>query len=246
MKKLAPWLIGFFLIGWAVVRMLPPSPTSGLDIDGFAHLPVLVGGRVMPMDTLARLSLLAMNHFGTATASDGKVRPPTAWLLDVLMMPEDADTAKVFYINNPDALDLIGFSDRKETLYSFNDLKPSLTQIENQSKLATQVDSGIRNPFQRDILKLRGALLLYLQLKNSVQAEGSADFANEVNLFAGVIGPGLQSIRARNEGKPFDQNAFQQILQFTQRYQNLAQAKYAYAFPNPSAANETDRWQHVG
>ena len=246
MKKLAPWLIGFVLIGWAVVRMLAPSPTSGLDIDGFAHLPVLVGGRVMPMDTLARLSLLAMNHFGTATASDGKVRPPTAWLLDVLMMPEDADTAKVFYINNPDALDLIGFSDRKETLYSFNDLKPSLTQIENQSKLATQVDSGIRNPFQRDILKLRGALLLYLQLKNSVQAEGSADFANEVNLFAGVIGPGLQSIRARNEGKPFDQNAFQQILQFTQRYQNLAQAKYAYAFPNPSAANETDRWQHVG
>ena len=246
MKKLAPWLIGFFLIGWAVVKMLPPRPTSGLDIDGFAHLPVLVGGRVMPMDTLARLSLLAMNHFGTATASDGKVRPPTAWLLDVLMMPEDADTAKVFYINNPDALDLIGFSDRKETLYSFNDLKPSLTQIENQSKLATQVDSGIRNPFQRDILKLRGALLLYLQLKNSVQAEGSADFANEVNLFAGVIGPGLQSIRARNEGKPFDQNAFQQILQFTQRYQNLAQAKYAYAFPNPSAANETDRWQHVG
>ena len=246
MKKLAPWVIGFFLIGWAVVKMLPPRPTSGLDIDGFAHLPVLVGGRVMPMDTLARLSLLAMNHFGTATGSDGKVRPPTAWLLDVLMMPEDADTAKVFYINNPDALDLTGFSDRKETLYSFNDLKPSLTQIENQSKLATQVDSGIRNPFQRDILKLRGALLLYLQLKNSVQAEGSADFANEVNLFAGVIGPGLQSIRARNEGKPFDQNAFQQILQFTQRYQNLAQAKYAYAFPNPSAANETDRWQHVG
>jgi hypothetical protein len=46
--------------------------------------------------------------------------------------------------------------------------------------------------------------------------------------------------------KPFDQNALQQILQFTQRYQNLAQAKYAYAFPNPSAANETDRWQHVG
>ena len=246
MKKLAPWLIGFFLIGWAVVEMLPPRPTSGLDIDGFAHLPVLVGGRVMPMDTLGRLSLLAMNHFGTATGSDGKVRPPTAWLLDALMMPEDADTAKVFYINNPDVLDLTGFSDRKETLYSFNDLKPSLTQIENQSKLATQVDSGIRNPFQRDILKLRGALLLYLQLKNSVQAEGSADFANEVNLFAGVIGPGLQSIRARNEGKPFDQNAFQQILQFTQRYQNLGQAKYAYAFPNPGAANETDRWQHVG
>jgi hypothetical protein len=246
MKKLAPWLIGFFLIGWAVVKMLPPRPTSELDIDGFARLPALVGGRVMPMDTLGRLSLLAMNHFGTSTGSDGKVRQPTAWLLEVLMMPEHADTAKVFYINNPDVLDLTGFSDRKETLYSFNDLKPSLIQIENQSKLATQVDSETRNPFQRDILKLRAALLLYLRLKNTVQVDGSPDFAKEVNLFAGAIGPGLRSVTARNEGKPFDQNAFQTILAFTQRYQNLAQAKYAYAFPDPSGANETDRWQHVG
>jgi hypothetical protein len=59
MKTLTPWLIGFFLIGLAVVKMLPPKPTPGLDIDGFARLPVLVGGRVMPMDTLGRLSLLA-------------------------------------------------------------------------------------------------------------------------------------------------------------------------------------------
>lgn len=93
---------------------------------------------------------------------------------------------------------------------------------------------------------LSATLLLYLRLKNTVQVDGSPDFAKEVNLFAGVIGPGLQSVTARNEGKPFDQNAFQSILAFTQRYQNLAQAKYAYAFPNPSGANETDRWQHVG
>jgi hypothetical protein len=62
MKKFAPWLIGFFLIGWAVVKMLPPRPTPGLDIDGFARLPVLVGGRVMPMVTLGRLSLLARSR----------------------------------------------------------------------------------------------------------------------------------------------------------------------------------------
>jgi hypothetical protein len=84
MKKLAPWLIGHFLIGWAVVKMLPPTPAPRLDIDGFARLPVLVGGRVMPMDTLGRLSLLAMNHFSSSTSSDGKVRLPTAWLLEVL------------------------------------------------------------------------------------------------------------------------------------------------------------------
>jgi ABC-type transport system involved in cytochrome c biogenesis permease subunit len=246
MKKFVPWLISLILIGWAVVTMLPPKPTPGWDVDGFARLPVLVGGRVMPMDTLGRLSLLAMNHFGKFTGSDGKAHPPAAWLLEVLMMPEHADAAKVFYVNDPDVLDLLGFSDRKETLYSFDELKGSLSQIENQSALAAQVDSETRNPFQRDILKLRNGLLLYLRLKNSVQVEGSPDFAKEVDVFGKIIGPGLESVKARDEGKTFDQSAFQNILEFTQRYQNLAQAKYAYAFPNPSAANEADRWQHIG
>ena len=246
MKKSVPWLIGFLLIGWAVVKMLPPSPTPGFDIDGFARLPVLVGGRVMPMDTLGRLSLLAMNHFGTYTGRDGKVGQPTAWLLEVFMMPEHADTAKVFYINNPDVLDLIGLSDRKETLYSFNDLKGSLTKIEDQSALAAQVESQTRNPFQREIVKLRDALLIYLRLKSSIQVEGSPDFAKEVDTFASFVSPGLQSMRARAEGRPFDQNAFQGIIRFTQRYQSVAQVKYAYAFPNPHAANETDRWQQLG
>jgi ABC-type transport system involved in cytochrome c biogenesis permease subunit len=246
MKKFAPWLISLLLVGWALVEMLPPKPTPGIDLDGFARLPVLVGGRVMPMDTLGRLSLLEMNHFGRYTASDGKVHPPAAWLLDAFMMPEHADAAKVFYINNPDVLDLLGFAEKNETLYSFNDLKGSLTQIENQSTLASQVDSEGRSPFQRDILKLRSALLLYLRLKNSVQVEGSPDFAKEIDIFAKVIGPGLEAVKARDEGKTYDQTAFQNILEFTQRYQNIAQAKYAFAFPDLSAKSETDRWQHIG
>ena len=246
MKKLAPWFIGLCLIGWAVAKMLPPKPTSGLDTDSFARLPVLVGGRVMPMDTLARISLLALNHFGSYRTNDGKVRQPAEWLLEVLITPERADSAKVFYINNPELLDLIGFSDRKETLYSFNDLKGSLTKIEEQSALAGQVESQTRNPFQRDIVKLRDALLIYLRLKSSIQVEGSADFAKEVDTFASFIGPGLQSVRARAAGRPFDQDAFQGIIQFTQRYHSVAQVKYAYAFPNPQAANETDRWQQLG
>ena len=53
-------------------------------------------------------------------------------------------------------------------------------------------------------------------------------------------------MRARNQGETFDQNAFQNIIEFTQRYQNVAQAKYAHAFPNPSATNEPGRWQNLG
>jgi hypothetical protein len=57
MKKFVPWTISLLLLLWAVSRMMPPREKPGLDVRRFGSLPVLVGGRVMPMDTLARVSL---------------------------------------------------------------------------------------------------------------------------------------------------------------------------------------------
>jgi hypothetical protein len=73
--------------------MIPHKPALGFDVDGFGQLPVLAGGRVMPMDSLARLSLALMNHHGTFTV-EGKAQPASQWSLDVLMMPQRADAAK--------------------------------------------------------------------------------------------------------------------------------------------------------
>jgi hypothetical protein len=119
--------------------MTPHKHAPGLDIDGFGQLPVLVGGRVMPMDTLARISLSVMNHHGTCTV-DGKVQPASRWLLDVLMMPRRADAAKVFEVTNPDILGLFGrqATDGKPVCYSYNDCEPFLSEIGKQAGLAAQ------------------------------------------------------------------------------------------------------------
>jgi hypothetical protein len=68
-----------------IAKMIPSKEPSKFDIDGFGRLPVLVGGRVMPMDTLARVSLFAKNHRGTYTTPDGRAQPQRQWLLEVLM-----------------------------------------------------------------------------------------------------------------------------------------------------------------
>ena len=107
MKKSIPWLISLVLVIWVISKMIPHRQASGLDIDGFSRLPVLVGGRVMPMDTLARMSLSMMNHHGTFNV-DGRAEPASRWLLDVFMMPRRADAAKVFEVTNPDILGLFG------------------------------------------------------------------------------------------------------------------------------------------
>ena len=86
---------------------------------------------------------------------------------------------------------------------------------------------------------------MYLQLKNTIQAEDSPDFGKEILAFALVIQPGLNAVHDRDAGKPFNQQDFERILLFTERYKNLMQAKYAYAIPNPQGAAENEGWQHI-
>jgi ABC-type transport system involved in cytochrome c biogenesis permease subunit len=201
----------------------------------------------MPMDTLARVSLLQMNHHGIEEAGESQkpAQKPsqTQWLLEVLMLPEHADSTKVFEVTNPDILDLFGW--RKAGTFSFNDLQPFFAKIEEQAGQAAQTDADARNAFQRGIVRLRDILRLYVQLKNTVEPQDSPDFGKEVQVFQETIQPGLDAVRNRDAGKQYDDQAFQRILLFTHRYQSLAQAKYAYAIPNPDGKTENDRWSPV-
>jgi ABC-type transport system involved in cytochrome c biogenesis permease subunit len=246
MRKFAPWIISLVLLGWAISKMLPPKEPLGFDVPGFGKLPVLVDGRVMPMDTLARVTLSEMNHHGAYTTASGNTELPSRGLMEILMRPEHSDTAKLFEVSNQEVVDLFGSQDAKGqfVLYSFNELKPFFGEIEKQAGLAAQTEAETRNPFERGIIKLRDSLRLYLELKNTLEAEDSPDFGEEIRAFEMAIQPGLQAVRDRDANKPFDQRDFERILFFTQRYQNLTLAKYAYAIPNPQRS-ENEGWQHI-
>ena len=246
MKKSVPWLISLVLLTWVISRMLPQKAAAGFDIAGFGQLPVLVGGRVMPMDTLARISLSIMNHHGTVTV-DGRTEPASGWLLDVLMMPRRADAAKVFEVTNPDILALFGQQDPngKPVSYCYTDCVPVLGEIGRQASLAAQTEAQGRNAFQRGILKLREALRIYLLVKNSIQAEDSLDFGKELQVFEQVLGPGIGAVRDREANRPFNQQDLLRVGWFTQRYQTLTKARYVYALPNPDGKSDSDRWLHI-
>src|SRR6202043_359695 len=105
MKKLVPWIISVLLLGWAVSHMFPRRPASGFDVASFAKLPVLAGGRVMPLDTLARVSLSQMNHHGIdGTAnneSSAQVAAQSQWLVDVFIRPDHAGMPQMIEVPNP-------------------------------------------------------------------------------------------------------------------------------------------------
>src|SRR5258707_1253613 len=246
MKKAIPWLISLVLSIWVISKMIPHRQAPGLDIDGFSRLPVLVGGRVMPMDTLARMSLSMMNHHGTFTV-DGKVEHASRWLLDVFMMPRRGGAAKGFEVTNPDILGLFcrQGADGETASYFYKNCETFLGGIGKQTGVLTQKEAQTRNAFQRGIIKLRDALRIYLLLKNSIQAEDSPDFARELQAFDQVLQPGVQAVRDREAKRPFNQQDLLRLVWFTKRYQILNKARYVYAVPNPNGRTDSDRWWHM-
>ena len=56
MRRFAPCIISALFLIWVVGKILPPKQAPGFYLTGFGRLPVLVDGRTMPMDSLARSS----------------------------------------------------------------------------------------------------------------------------------------------------------------------------------------------
>lgn len=248
MKKWLPHILVLFGVLLIAGDLRPPKSTDGFDRNDFGRLPVLVGGRIKPMDTLARTSLMSISGKQTLRA-DGRKLPAINWLMDVLMRPESADEQPIFPLTNPEIRDLVGWREDQTKTFSFNDLAPFLSKIEEQAGPANEVEAGARSVFQRELLKLRERLLLYIRLKNSIQMQDSEDFAKEIAEFRAVIGLGLKAMEKQKAGQPLSESeraAFATTLEFAQRQQRLAQAAYVYAIPRNSSDTTGHDWQHIG
>ena len=56
--KLFTWLPGLLALAAVLAAAIAPGPVRGFDMDAFGRLPVLEGGRVKPLDSVARNALL--------------------------------------------------------------------------------------------------------------------------------------------------------------------------------------------
>ena len=71
------------------------SETKIIDLEGFSHIPVLRGGRVKPMDSVARNTLLVLRNKRTALDESGNKIPAIEWFAKVLFDPKEADKLKL-------------------------------------------------------------------------------------------------------------------------------------------------------
>src|SRR6266436_8131722 len=181
MKRSLPWIILAIAAGLIALNWLPPKTgKDSFDLTTFGKIPVLVGGRVKPLDTVARNSLLIIHGKQELRLEGGKGLSAMQWLTDVLFNAPVADQYPVFVIQNAEVLGLFGWEQSDRKYFSFAELAPFLRQIDEQGDQSEKLQSVQRSAYQNAIVNLRNALVLYQRLKNSVQPEGAENFTSEL------------------------------------------------------------------
>src|SRR5947207_15997249 len=110
MKRFFPFLAVSLGAIWIAASLFPPKPPKdNLDLVRFGKIPVQVGGRIKPLDTVARNSLLIIRTKETLRLDDGRQISAIKWLSDTLFDAPVADEYPVFIIQNAEVLGLFGW-----------------------------------------------------------------------------------------------------------------------------------------
>jgi len=118
-----PWaILALASIYLATVAFRPTPSHDGFDWDAFGRLPVQVGGRVKPLDTLARNSLFCISHKTTYEDEQGRKQPATRWLAEVLFGKQQGRDLSVFRIPNDEIQDSLGLEARAGLRFSLTSI----------------------------------------------------------------------------------------------------------------------------
>ena len=244
MKKWIPLILVAALAGWALSGIHQP-PETGFQTREFGKLPVLMDGRFQPFDSVARNSLLQIRTKQTVPLDNGQTMSAAEWLLEVLMKPEQADDRKIFRIDNGEVLALLKLPENQK-FYSFSQLRPQADEIQKQADRIGPIESAKRTVFETQLMKLFDEMNLYQRLEISIKPPGSDDFAAELAAYQKSIAPGAAAMQARDAGKTFDQDAFNNLIGFMGNYETVAQFALPAVIPPTDPATPRDDWQNIG
>ena len=249
MKKYFPLALILVFAAYVASTLAPLKNPTELDLRGFSRLPVLINGRIKPLDTVARTSLLMMQGRQRVVTPSGATIIPAQWLADVLFDPKKADTYKIFLIENQEVVDLLNLKvedgDGKKR-FSYEQMRKGMPELDHQARLADQTEEPLRTPFQRQVMHVYDRALQYIRLKNSAQLADAPDFLAELITFQKALPIGLAAINAKQQGKSASEDAVKAMSEMRDRFTYMDEVGYLHVVPPAKTDTDPTHWRTVG
>ena len=166
MKRVVQIVVGFlaFALAWPMLKPLVRPDDSALAALG--RIPVLEGGRVKPLDSVARSNLLILRGKQSASTAEGRISA-MEWLAELIFNREAANALEVIRIDNPEILGMMGLEVGTRKYFSYRELEPYLARIQQQARQAPE-DRKQRNAYESAIVQLFSKLVQYQILSQTV------------------------------------------------------------------------------
>jgi ABC-type transport system involved in cytochrome c biogenesis permease subunit len=258
MKKLKPWvplLLTLIFAGWFVSTLTPP-PDTDFHFNEFGQLPLVFNGRLKPMDSLARNSLLEIREKQTLDTEpwkdwndNPKIISANEWLINVMMNSPSADAWPVFRVDNPDLITLLKLPERDPARqqdgkhYSWNQISASFDLLNKENERVQKIESVQRSAYEQAVVKVYDKLMLYEQLKNALQPQDVPDWKQELANYQALIPLGLAAVRAQQAGQKYDPTVFNAFVTDVQRLGDMSQLDTPLVVPPENPSGE---WQRAG
>ncbi len=228
----------------------PAKYKSEFNVKEFATLPTLEGGRLKPLDSAARNSLLLLSRKQTYRTAEGNKKSAIEWFMELTLNPREADSRSVFYISNPEVLGLIGveMKEAKEGhfLFSFDDLRPQLNEIQRQGQLVNE-EAQLRTAYERSIINLLNGLNAYYRLAHSIHSPDlTSKVEHEFHVYQTAVEEGGGELEKQQAGQEHDKAALDRYLFFVSRYRDLSETASLKIIPPLDPEEGPPGWENVG
>jgi len=257
--KTLPWLLVALFATEVTVVMLPKKDGE-FHLREFGRLPALLDGRIQPFDSVARNSLLQIRSTGDVPLEEvpswkfwhhPKKLKATEWLLEVMTRPAQADSRPIFLIHHPDLISELKLQDKgieKSALryYTFEEIRPVAQEIMDQGQKASEVEAELRSTYQKQLLKLANAVVLFHRLKNCLQPEDAVDFEKELLGFEKGLATIRAEARAGKAEKDLDKQTLQRVEETFHRIGVMAQSGFILNVPPLDPETSRDHWVATG
>jgi hypothetical protein len=217
-----------------------------------------VGGRIKPLDSVARNTLMILSGRQYTITPEGTKISSIQWFIDLCMQPELADTYRIFKIEFPDELGLEGLEAKSKRYYSYNDLQPYFEEIQTLYQ-NLEPEAKKRNAYERQIAEIHNGLLLYNASLQSLHPTGNAERLNrlidEYQSYESIINQGLDAIKKQQNGEAFDKTLLDRFIAYGDNYLNLSKTARLRIIPpetadqtadQDAALNDLSDWKNVG
>ena len=259
MKEYSQWLplaLTVAFAGWFLSTLVPPDDSTGFAFNSFGELPLVFNGRLKPMDSLARNSLLEIREKQTLNTEpwkgwdeDPKIIPATEWLINVMMNPAAADAWPVFRVDNTDLITALKLPESNDAQhqdgkhYSWNQISPSFDLINKENERVQKIESAQRSAYEQAVTKIFDKLMLYEQLKNTLQPQDVQDWKQELADYQALIPNGVAAIHAQQNGQKYDKTIFNAFANDLQQLDDMSQLDAPLVIPPQTPTGD---WQRVG